>query len=223
MSKITFKGVIQDFLLQDTSLMDYLWHKVPIYSTTEIITRVIIFFLLTLILWFVLKPKGFLLMMVFLLSHFINWFFNGHGYQIFYSALGLRYPSRKAIGYILRLKNEAERRNLHVMVYGSWSRGNATSRSDIDIFILNLSSKSIKNSLKLGLLSTKYRLLALFNMLSVDIYVIDRVEYLQWRREKKQAEKPIIVSDPSEFIRRFYDDKITSFEAFLKEIRKLYV
>jgi len=223
MSKITFKGVIQDFLLQDTSLMDYLWHKVPIYSRTEIITRVIVFFLLTLLLWFVLKPKGFLLMMVFLLSHFINWFFNGHGYQIFYSALGLRYSSRKAIDYILRLKNEAEHRNLHVMVYGSWSCGNATSRSDIDIFILNLNLKSIKNSLKLGLLSTKYRLLALFNMLSVDIYIIDRVEYLQWRREKKQAEKPIIVSDPSEFIRRFYDDKITSFEAFLKEIRKLYV
>jgi len=222
MSKITFKGVIQDFLLQDASLMDYLWHKIPIYSRTEIIIRVIVFFLLTLILWFLLKPKGFLLMIVFLLGHFINWFFNGHGYQIFYSALGLRYSSRKAIGYMLRLKSEAERRNLHVMVYGSWSRGSATSRSDIDIFILNLKSKSLKNSLKLGLLSAKYRLLALFNMLSVDIYTIDEVKYLEWRKERKPEEKPIIINDPSGFIEKFYDNKVTSFEAFLKAIRKAY-
>ncbi|MEM4523096.1 MAG: nucleotidyltransferase domain-containing protein [Nitrososphaeria archaeon] len=157
-----------------------------------------------------------------MLSHFINWFFNGHGYQIFYSALGLRYSSRKAIGYILRLKSEAERRNLHVMVYGSWSRGNATSRSDIDIFILNLKSKSLKNSLKLGLLSAKYRLLALFNMLSVDIYIIDEVKYLEWRKEKKPTEKPIIVNDPFGFIEKFYDSKVTSFEDFLKAVRKVY-
>ncbi|MEM4488589.1 MAG: nucleotidyltransferase domain-containing protein [Desulfurococcaceae archaeon] len=161
-------------------------------------------------------------MLVFLLSHFINWFFNGHGYQIFYSALGLRYSSRKAIDYILRLKNEAEHRNLHVMVYGSWSCGNATSRSDIDIFILNLNSKSIKNSLKLGLLSAKYRLLALFNILSVDVYTIDEIKYLEWRKEKKPAEKPIIINDPSGFIEKFYDNRVTSFEVFLKTIRKVY-
>jgi len=213
-----------DFIFQDTSLIDYLFLKIPIYSKTEIITRLLLFSLITLILLFTFRPQGAMsLLAMVILGHLINWFFNGHGYQILYSLLNVQFSSEKAIGYILRLRSYAESKNLHVMIYGSWASGRATSRSDIDIFVLNIDSRSIRRSLKLGLLSTKCRLLALFNMLSVDIYVIDRVEYLQWRREKKQAEKPIIVSDPSEFIRRFYDDKITSFEAFLKEIRKLYV
>ena len=222
MSKITLKGIIEDFLLQDSSLMDYVWHGVPIYSKTEVTTRITIFFFLTLILCFFFNPGWPSIITMLLLSHTLNWFFNGHGYQILFSILNIQFSSEKALGYILRLRKEAESRNLHVMVYGSWSSGCATSHSDIDIFILNVDSKSAINSLKLGLLSTKYRLLALFNMLSVDIYTIDGVEYLQWRREKKPTEKPIIINDFSGFIRKIYDNKITSFEAFLKEIQKLY-
>ena len=223
MARNILREAVTDFIFQDTSLMDYLFLNVPLYSRTELITRLLIFFLLIPVLWSVFRPGGIIEVTgIIFLSHFLNWFFNGHGYQILFSILSMRFSSEKAVGYVLRLKGEAERRGLHVMVYGSWASGRATSRSDIDIFVLNVDSKSVLNSLKLGLLTTKYRILALFNMLSVDIYVIDRAEYLLWRRERKPEERPVVINDPSGLIRNIYNGKITPLKIFLGELRKLY-
>lgn len=223
MSKSTLISIIEDFLLQDTSLMDYLWFKIPIYSRTEIVTRTIIFVFLSFVLLLIIKPQGLFIVLVLLLGHALNWFFNGHGYQILYSILNVSFFAKKAVKYISKLKSEVEHKGLHVMVIGSWSTGTATRHSDIDILVLNIDSKGIIYMIKLGLLSSKYRLLALFNILSVDIYVIDKIEYLQWRKKRKPMERPIVINDPMGIISRIYEKNIIAFEDFIKLLYEIYV
>ncbi|MGC9106675.1 MAG: nucleotidyltransferase domain-containing protein [Infirmifilum sp.] len=121
----------------------------------------------------------------------------------------------------MRLKDEAMKKSLHLMVYGSWSRGEATEKSDIDIFVINTESSLLK-SLRLGFISMKYRLLALFTPLSVDIYVIDRLDYLRWRKKTKPKENPIILNDPTEVIRDIYEGRETKLEDFMDALKRLY-
>jgi predicted nucleotidyltransferase len=221
MPKITLRTVLIDFIFQDTSLMDHVFLGLPIYSKTEIIIRCFFFFLLSLILWSILRSMSLLqIIALFLICHFINWFFNGHGYQIFYKIIGIRYSAQRAVDYILRLKEEGERKNLSIMIYGSWSRGEASEESDLDIFIISVESNFLK-SLEMGFVSLKYRLLALFALLSVDIYVIDEIDYLRWRSEAKPKEKPIILNDPTSVIKDIYRRE-KKLEEFLRDISRLY-
>ncbi len=221
-AKQILKEAVIDFIFQDTSLMDRLFLGIPIYSRTEITVRLIFLLLLIAFFWGLLRPKTLLeLIIIVISSHFINWFFNGHGYQIFYEIIGLRYSADRAVNYILRLKEEAEEKSLHLMVYGSWSRGEATEKSDIDIFVINTESSLLK-SLRLGFISMKYRLLALFTPLSVDIYVIDRLDYLKWRKKTKPKENPIILNDPTGVIRDIYEGRETKLEDFMDALKRLY-
>jgi len=215
-------GILEDFIIQDSSLMDYLWHRIPVYSKSEIIARVAVFLAVSSFLWLVIRPNTvFSALVILFTAHFLNWFFNGHGYQIFFKAIKLEYSARKAVKYIMKLKREAEAKGLHVMVYGSWSRGKATSKSDIDIFVVNVRGDIIEG-LRLTFISMKYRVQALINLLSVDIYVIDKTEYLMLRKQKKPEESPIIVNDPTGTIKRIYAGKETSFEEFLNKIKTVY-
>jgi len=215
-------GILEDFIIQDSSLMDYLWHKIPVYSRSEIVARAAVFLTVSSLLWLALKPSTpFSALAILFTAHFLNWFFNGHGYQIFFEAIKLEYSARKAVKYIMKLKKEAEAKGIHVMVYGSWSRGKPTSRSDIDIFIVNVRGNIIEG-LRLALISMKYRVQALINLLSVDIYVIDKIKYLELRKQKKPGENPIIVNDPTGTIKRIYAGKETSFEEFLYRIKTVY-
>uniref|UniRef100_A0A7J3YTP0 Polymerase nucleotidyl transferase domain-containing protein n=1 Tax=Ignisphaera aggregans TaxID=334771 RepID=A0A7J3YTP0_9CREN len=221
MAKPTLKEVFIDFIFQDTSLMDRLLLGLPIYSRTEITIRCLFLLLLILVLWSILRPENVAWIMVLIfISHFINWFFNGHGYQIFYRTIDMRYSAHKAINYVLRLKEECERRGLHAMIYGSWARGEASKNSDIDIFIVNVQGSTLKG-LRLGLISLKYRILALIMLLSVDIYVIDKVAYLEWRSKVKPEEKPIILNDPTRAIINIYKRE-TELEEFIKRVSEHY-
>jgi len=221
MPKITLRIVLIDFILQDTSLMDYVFLRLPLYSKTEIFIRVFIFFLLSFVLWSFLRPVSLLqIIALFLIVHFINWFFNGHGFQVFYKIIGMRYSAQRAVNYILSLKEEGKRKNLSIMIYGSWSREEASEESDLDIFIINTTSNSLKR-LEAGLISLKYRLLALFSLLSVDIYVIDEVTYLTWRREAKPKEKPIILNDPRGIIKDIYRRE-RNMQDFIRDIFRVY-
>jgi len=214
------KEVAIDFVFQDSSLMDHLFLGLPLYSKTEITIRYFPLFLLT--LWSVFRPDGVEWKITpILLGHFINWFFNGHGYQLFYKAVGMRYSAQKAINYILRLKQESERKGLHTMIYGSWSRGEASETSDLDIFIINVQG-NLLNGLRMGFTSLKYRLLALITPLSVDIYVIDRIDYLHWRKETKSKERPIILNDPTGTIKGIYGERETKLKKFLSDLAELY-
>jgi predicted nucleotidyltransferase len=153
-------------------------------------------------------------------SHFINWFFNGHGYQIFFEVIDMEYSADKAIKYVLKLREESMRRGLHVMIYGSWARGKASKKSDLDIFIINVHG-GILSGLKMCFTSLKFRFLALFNLLSVDIYVIDKVEYLIWRSKKVPEEMPIILNDPMGIIKRIYGRE-RDLKEFIEDIQKTY-
>jgi predicted nucleotidyltransferase len=221
MTKPTLKEAFIDFIFQDTSLMDHLFLGLPIYSKTEITIRCFSLILLTLTLWGILRPESIVwIIALILISHFINWFFNGHGYQIFYKVIGMRYSAHKAINYVLKLKKEGERKSFHIMIYGSWSRGKASETSDLDIFIVNVQG-NLLNSLRMGFISLKYRLLALFTLLSVDIYVIDRINYLRWRSKAKPEERPIILNDPTSIIKGIYGRE-RKLEEFLRDVSRLY-
>lgn len=106
------------------------------------------------------------------------------------------------------------------MIYGSWARGEASKNSDIDIFIVNVQGSTLKG-LRLGLISLKYRILALIMLLSVDIYVIDKVAYLEWRSKVKPEEKPIILNDPTRAIINIYKRE-TELEEFIKRVSEHY-
>jgi len=202
--------------------MHYLFTGLPLYSKSELIIRMLIFVILTLILWNIIKPANILwIMLILILSHSINWIFNGHGYQILYESLRIKYAAYKAEDYVLRLRAEAERRGLHVMIYGSWSRGEATRYSDIDIFIVNV-HESLSKGLRLCLTSLKYRLLAITMLLSIDIYVIDRLDYLNWRNRAIPKENPIILNDPTGTIKGIYGEKETKLEDFISALVELY-
>jgi predicted nucleotidyltransferase len=221
MTRSIFREVIIDLVFQDSSLMDHIFLGRPIYSRTELIIRCLILSLLTLILWNIFKPmNAFWIISIIFMSHFINWLFNGHGYQILYEAFGMKYSANKAIKYVLKLKRESERKNFHVMIYGSWSRGEAAKTSDLDIFIVNVQG-GLLNGLGMGFTSLKYRLIALSTPLSVDIYVIDRIDYLSWRSKAKPDERPIILSDPTGIIRSIYGRE-SGFEKFLGDVLSIY-
>ena len=210
-----------DFALQDSSLMDCIFLRLPIYSKTELMIRLFILSLLISILWGAFRPTNIVeVIAIIFTSHFINWFFNGHGYQILYEVLGVEYSASKAVNYVLKLKGEAEKKSLHVMIYGSWSRGKASKSSDLDIFIVNVRG-SLLDGLRMGFTSLKYRLIALFTLLSVDIYVVDRVDYLGWRSKARPDEKPIILSDPTGTMRRIYGRE-KELKEFLREIERIY-
>jgi predicted nucleotidyltransferase len=210
-----------DFALQDNSLMDKAFSGLPLYSRTELIARYVIFIVIALILWSIFKPGNLLQVIVLIfVSHFLNWFFNGHGYQIFFEVIDMEYSASKAIKYVLKLREESMRRGLHVMIYGSWARGKASKRSDLDIFIINVHG-GIFSVLKMCFISLKYRFLALFNLLSVDIYVIDKVEYLVWRSKRVPEESPIILNDPTGIMRRIYGRE-RELKEFIEDIQKTY-
>ncbi|MEM2425054.1 MAG: nucleotidyltransferase domain-containing protein [Candidatus Bathyarchaeia archaeon] len=215
------REIIIDFIFQDTSLIDRLFLKIPIYSETEILTRFFLFSLIFLVLVLILRPHHLTDFLTFgILGHLVNWSFNGHGYQIIFELIGISYSADNAINYVLKLRSEAIERGLHVMIYGSWSSGTATKNSDIDIFIINVNHFGLQR-LKLGLLSIKYRLIALFTPLSVDIYVVDRVEYLYLRIFRKPYEKPIILCDPTNTLGIIYGERKTSLEEFFHRVNKI--
>jgi predicted nucleotidyltransferase len=215
------KAILIDFVLQDPSLIDHIFLKLPIYSKTELMTKFFTLFLSILILWYAFRPADIVgVIIIILIGHLISWFFNCHRYQIFYEVLGLEYSASKAINYVLKLKKEAEKKGLHVMIYGSWSRGKASKSSDLDIFIVNVRG-DLLDGLKMGFTSLKYRLIALLTLVPADIYVVDRLEYLSWRSKSRPDEKPIILSDPTGTIRRIYG-KERELEEFLKEIERVY-
>jgi predicted nucleotidyltransferase len=217
MTKSILKEAFIDFALQDTSLMDHLFLGLPIYSRTELTIRYLSLFLLTLTLWSIVRPENVVgIITLILISHFINWFFNGHGYQIFYEIIGVKFSPCKTVNYVLRLKEEGEMKGFHIMIYGSWSRGEASETSDLDIFIVNVRG-DLLNGLRMSFTSLKYRLLALFTVFSVDIYVIDRIDYLRWRSKAKPQEKPIILNDPTSVIKDIYRRE-RKFEEFLRDI-----
>jgi len=220
-ARSVLKEFLIDFIFQDTSLMDYVFLGIPLYSRSELITRYFIFILLFLILWSIFIPKSLLYVVILVfVSHFINWFFNGHGYQIFFEVIDMEYSADKAIKYVLKLREESMRRGLHVMIYGSWARGKASKKSDLDIFIVNVHG-DIFSGLKMCFTSLKYRFIALFNLLSVDIYVIDRVEYLIWRSKRVPEERPIILNDPTGTIRRIYGRE-RGLKEFIEDVQKTY-
>ena len=132
----------------------------------------------------------------------------------------MKYSAHKAINYVLRLKEECERKGLHVMIYGSWSRGEASESSDIDIFVVNVKGSVLKG-LRLGLISLKYRIIAFATPLSVDIYVIDEIRYLEWRSKAKPEEKPIILNDPTGAISSIYKSK-TELKEFIERVFEHY-
>jgi len=214
-------GALIDFTLQDNSLMDKAFSGLPLYSRTELIARYVIFIAIALILWSIFKPGNLLQVVVLIfVSHFLNWFFNGHGYQIFFEVINMEYLADRAIKYVLKLREESMRRGLHVMIYGSWARGKASKKSDLDIFIVNVHG-GIFSGLKMCFTSLKYRFLALLNLLSVDIYVIDKVEYLVWRSKRVPEESPIILNDPTGTIRRIYRRE-RELKEFIEDIQKTY-
>jgi predicted nucleotidyltransferase len=215
------RAILIDFVLQDPSLIHHIFLKLPIYSKTELIIKFFTFFLSILTLWSVFRPANIVgVITITLVGHLINWFFNCHRYQILYEVLGLEYSASKAINYVLKLKKEAEKKGLHVMIYGSWSRGKASKSSDLDIFIVNVRG-SLLDGLRMGFTSLKYRLIALLTLVPADIYVVDRVDYLGWRSKARPDEKPIILSDPTGTMRRIYGRE-KELKEFLREIERIY-
>lgn len=130
------------------------------------------------------------LIVSFLISHTINWIFNGQIFALFKN-FGIIYTEpHKLIQYANEIKDRAASNNSIdcVVVYGSLVRDEIKSTSDLDVRIIR------KKGLVFGILAcvfaAKERSRALFNCFPLDIYVLDSRQKLSKMRED---ESPLVL------------------------------
>ncbi len=128
------------------------------------------------------------------LAHTINHLFNGHGYQILFAWLRLRLPFEKRMAYIRNIGKRLYSRGSAAIVYGSFGIGDYDEFSDIDIFVINTGTFLSKLSDCFN--NTYERFYAFLSGVSLDIYSVEKVPYLEWRIDVQKKDKLILLSDP---------------------------
>jgi predicted nucleotidyltransferase len=214
------RETIIDLVFQDTSLMDRIFLGHQLYARSELLIRFVIFCLGFAALYLLTRPSSLLTVFVLLVIVWVlNWIFNGHGYQLIFEFLRLQYSSSTAIRYVTSVADETRTKHCAALIYGGFSRGTANMYSDIDIFVLSNGSWSM--GIRLAFLCLRFRLTAIISRLSVDIYTIDKSQYLRDRARFKTLESPVVLNDPSGFLHRLYPNE-TSIDSFFESLRSVY-
>ena len=134
------------------------------------------------------------LLIAFLISHTFNWMFNGQLVALAKNFGIIHNEPQKFVDYAngIKMRASIERSVNCVAVYGSLSRKDIKSTSDLDIRIIRKSG--VINGLRACMFGLKERSRALIELFPLDLYIVDSVEHFN---KMRQDEKPIILLDKS--------------------------
>jgi len=133
-----------------------------------------------------------ILAVCFLIIHTFNWVFNGNWWAcVLFAFPNLRNPGETATCRYLndmgeRLKNNPSISG--VLIFGSLSRGKWHDRSDIDLRILR--KPGFWNAICALSIQIRERVIALFSMQPLDMYLSDDVDFLM---KMRKDEPPIFL------------------------------
>jgi L-malate glycosyltransferase len=134
-----------------------------------------------------------------IISHTLNWLINSHPFAAL-RLFGLGKKTKEEfISYAdgLRERILAEKSLIGGAFFGSLSREQLTSTSDLDVRIIR--DRGLSAALRSSGFLIKERFLATLKGFPLDIYLLDGVKDLS-----KLSEEPIIVHDPKGLLRDFY-------------------
>lgn len=168
---------------------------------TEKAFKIILDTLLTVALFFVIPLPNVItrLLVAFLISHSLNWIFNGQLFALAKNFDIVHNEPQRIIDYANGIKIRASReRSIDcVAVYGSLSRDEIKPTSDLDVRIIR--KPGIINGLRACMFGLMERSRALFNRFPLDMFVVDGTEHLQKMRDD---EPPQILYDPNGILRK---------------------
>ena len=132
------------------------------------------------------------------ISHTLNWIFNGHIFVVFKNLKLIKTSKEKFDTYIERLKRKVENEPSIVWagVYGSLVRGEFKETSDLDVRLIR--KRGFINGVRVCVFVMKERSWATFNRFPLDIYVGDSFGFLE---KMNKEENPLIVKDVRKEIR----------------------
>ncbi len=205
--------IISNWVFQGTLYME---NAERLYKVLfECIFFVAYFFLLSLTGVAIYKRVFF----AFCLSHTTNWIFNGHLFVLGRYLGFTRSEARAFIEYPRNIKARLLRKKSidAVAFFGSLSRGNFSSSSDLDIRIIP--RQGIANGLIASFWAFVERTRALFHRYPLDLYVIRTSDSLQ---KINRDEYPIVLFDRVGFFSKHYTN-FFNYEDFLVRFIKKYV
>lgn len=124
-----------------------------------------------------------------LLSHTVDWLFNGNLIAILKHS-GKKYNISKNIKF-LKYLNSAEFKSISaILAFGSLSRGEFNEKSDLDIVVIR--EKGISNWMKSNLVVLYFRVNGFLHSIPLDLFLVDN--YLQTKRYIKSEKIPVIIS-----------------------------
>jgi predicted nucleotidyltransferase len=135
----------------------------------------------------------------FLISHSLNWIFNGQLFVLAKNVTKISNNPQKIISYANKLKERsAKEKSINCMLlYGSLVRGEINPTSDLDVRIIR--KPGILNGLRACIFGSKERSRAFFSKFPLDMYIIDSPNHLSKMRDD---EVPDILYDPNNILRR---------------------
>lgn len=113
-----------------------------------------------------------------IISHTLNWIFNGQIFVVFKNLKLIKTPKGKFDAYMERLKRKVKNEPsiLWAGVYGSLVRGEFKETSDLDVRLIR--KPGFTNGVRACIFVMKERSWATFNRFPLDIYVGDSLEFL---------------------------------------------
>lgn len=133
------------------------------------------------------------LLVAFLISHTFFWVFNGQLFALLKNFNLVHNTPQRIIDYAGEIKCRASKEaSINcVAIYGSISRGEISSTSDLDMRIIR--KPGMLNGMRACFFGFAERSRALLNMFPLDLYIIDSKEHLFRLRND---ELPLILYDP---------------------------
>lgn len=124
------------------------------------------------------------------ISHTLNWIFNGHIFAVFKNLKLMKTSKEKFDAYIENLRKKVENESSIVWagVYGSLVRGEFKETSDLDVRLIR--KPGFINGVRACVFVMKERSWATFNRFPLDIYVGDSFKFLD---KICKEEIPIII------------------------------
>ena len=175
---------------------------------SEKVSKVLIDLLLAVL--FLLIFKVFLtawlsILLAFVMAHTLNWLFNTH-FWVMGRYIGITHnPPSKILQYIKAIAHIVEDNSflLGVIVFGNMTRGGEV-RPDSDVDIRYVRKKGFLNALRANIFSIREKIRALFEGFPLDSYICDDLSFLD---KLRKDEKPIILFDPEDVLKRRYSQR----------------
>jgi len=182
-------------------LTNWIFQGILYADRTERIFKIALDFSLTTLLFLIIiNPDPIIRLIIsFILSHTLNWVFNGQLFALAKNFGIVHNEPEKIIEYAHEIKNRASKSKSIdcVAVYGSLVRGEIKSTSDLDMRIIR--KPGIFNGLNACIFGLKERFRALVSRFPLDLYIIDSPKHLL---KMSSNEVPEILYDPNNILDR---------------------